>query len=87
MMSFGTPLVPLLAKTPLPSRGPLLRNSSMKESSKGGISVSPISGSNLFGLFIEGGAISDPIIKVDSGVKTKGTTKIQKRIMSVSNVN
>ena len=71
MMSFGTPLVPLLAKTPLPSKGPLLRNSSMKESSKGGISVSPISGSKFFGLFIEGGAISDPIIKVDSGVKTK----------------
>ena len=71
MMSFGTPLVPLLDKAPVPSRGPPLRNSSKKESSKGGISVSPISGSNLFGLLIEGGAISDPIIKVDSGVTTK----------------
>ena len=86
MMFFGTSLVPLLAKTLLPSRGPPLRISSIKESSKGGISVSSTSGSK-FGLFIEGGAISDPIIKVDSGVKTKGTTKIQKGIMSVSNVN
>ena len=71
MTFFGTSLVPLLVKTLLPSRGPPLRISSIKESSKGGISVSPLSGSNLFGLLIEGGAISDPIIKVDSGVTTK----------------
>ena len=78
-MSFGTPLVPLLDKASVPSKGPPPRNSTKKESSKGGISVSALSGSNLFGLLIEGGAISDPIIKVDSGVTTKRTTKILKR--------